>query len=159
MTPFEFGVKVAETVGLATLTPSAAQPKPQSAIKPPAPAPVMGRNMNMSNTDQWGQRVEPHSGNSRQTYSSLDKAVDTATAPVLGNGPINPARDPARWRQHQMDVYSGLNLAAPSVGMLPGQSTYLPSQPKPKPMMSKDPKQQAIFEKFRREIEAIDAGR
>lgn len=156
MTPFEFGVKVAETVGLATLAPTAPQPKPQSAA-------VMGRNMNMSNRDQWGQRVEPHSRNARQTYSSLDKAVDTATAPYLRKGaPIKWQNNPNTRGYHQMNVYSGVDLAAPSVGMLPGRTSYLPSRPQPsapKPMVSKDPKQQAIFEKFRREIEAIDAGR
>jgi hypothetical protein len=160
MTPFEFGVKVAETVGLATLAPTAPQPKPQSAIKPPAPAVAMGRNMNMSNRDQWGQRVEPHSGNARQTYSNVDKSVDTATAPYLRKGaPIKWQNNPNTRGYHQMNVYSGVNLAAPSAGMLPGRTTYLPSPPTPKPMASRDPKQQAIFEKFRREIEAIDAGR
>ncbi len=144
MTPFEFGVKIAAG--------------PIS-----APAPIPKPSSNMSNTDQWGQRVEPHSGNAQQTYSSLDKAVDTATSPYLRKGaPVKWQSNPNTRGYHQLNVYSGVNLAAPSVGMLPGRTSYLPSRPQPsapKPMMSKDPKQQAIFEKFRREIDAIDAGR
>jgi hypothetical protein len=213
MTPFEFGVKVAEAVGAAPAIKPAV--KPAAPIKPPTVPPVtpaaakppqtvkfLSRQDAVAMGDKarekgFGGHVaegfvhdpkdwEFHSQPSQamQDMQTRDQAElarrrNTPSKPIPHNPELERVRDnfaKLHPQFHPGEIQDMVQLVVQNRGGDLAQfinngntrikqhptSAYNYAPPAPsesKPMMSKDPKQQAIFEKFRRELDAIDAGR